>query len=129
METVMDWAIAEGYRPQEDNPADRSLLKVLPKVRREEKHYQALPYDQVGWAIRLVQDSTASLLNKLAFEFLVLTAARSGAVRNANWEEILWHRRTWGIPANKMKARRVHRVPLSDRGHGDPDRSMGDIRT
>lgn len=115
METVMDWAIAEGHRPLEDNPADRSLLKVLPKVRREEKHYQALPYDQVGWAIRLVQDSTANLLNKLAFEFLVLTAARSGAVRNANWEEILWHRRTWGIPASKMKARRVHRVPLSDR--------------
>ena len=45
----------------------------------------------------------------------MLTAARSGEVRNANWGEILWHRRTWEIPAIKMKARRVHRVPLSDR--------------
>ena len=45
----------------------------------------------------------------------MLTAARSGEVRYANWGEIRWERRTWEIPANKMKARRLHRVPLSDR--------------
>ena len=70
---------------------------------------------RVPWAVGLVRESTANLLTKLAFEFLVLTAARSGEVRNANWDEIQWHRRTWEIPAIKMKARRVHRVPLSDR--------------
>ena len=69
------------------------------------------------WAGRsgLVRESNANLLTKLAFEFLVLTAARSGEVRHANWEEILWRRRTWQIPAIKMKSRRVHRVPLSGR--------------
>ena len=45
----------------------------------------------------------------------MLTAARSREVRHANWGEILWQRRTWEIPAIKMKSRRVHRVPLADR--------------
>ena len=113
METVMDWAITHGHRL--DNPAGKALLRVLPAFKREQKHHPALPYDQVGWAIAQVRKSTANLLTKLAFEFLVLTAARSGEVRNANWGEILWDRRTWEIPASRMKARRPHRVPVSDR--------------
>ena len=62
-----------------------------------------------------MRESTANLLTKLAFEFLVLTAARSGEVRKANWGEIRWDKRTWEIPAIKMKARRLYRVPLSER--------------
>ena len=50
-----------------------------------------------------------------AFEFLVLTAARSGEVRGANWSEIRWDARTWEIPAYRMKAGWPHRVPMSDR--------------
>ena len=111
--SVMDWAVQHGYRRY--NPVGKGLLTALPSFRREEAHFPALPYEQVGWAVGLVRESTANLLTKLAFEFLVLTAARSGEVRNANWGEILWHRSTWQIPAIKMKARRVHRVPLSDR--------------
>ena len=98
-----------------DNPAGRALLRVLPAFKREENHHPALPYDQVGWAIAQVRESTANLLTKLAFEFLVLTAARPGEVRNANWGEIRRDRRTWEISALKMKARRPHGVPLSDR--------------
>ena len=113
METVMDWAVTHGYRF--DNPAGRALLRVLPRVNREPNHHTALPYSQVGWAVSRVRESNSHLLTKLAFEFLVLTAARSGEVRQANWGEILWDRRTWEIPAVKMKARRYHRVPLSDR--------------
>ena len=113
METVMDWAVTHGYRL--DNPAGRALLKVLPKVNREPNHHPALHYSQVGWALARVWESTSSLLTKLAFEFLVLTAARSGEVRQANWGEILWDRHTWEISHIKMKARRFHRVPLSDR--------------
>ena len=52
---------------------------------------------------------------RLCFEFLVLTASRSGEVRNADWSEIDWDTATWTIPAAKMKAEREHRVPLSDR--------------
>ena len=110
---VMDWAVQHGYRRY--NPVGKGLLTALPSFRREEAHFPALPYERVGWAVGLVRESTANLLTKLAFEFLVLTAARSGEVRHADWGEILWHRQTWEIPAVKMKAKRVHRVPLSDR--------------
>ena len=110
---VMDWAVQHGYCLY--NPVGKGLLRALPSCRREESHFPALAFEQVGWAVRLVRESNANLLTKLAFEFLVLTAARSGEVRHANWEEILWQRRTWQIPASKMKSRRVHRVPLSGR--------------
>ena len=98
-----------------DNPAGKALLKVLPAFKREQKHHKALPYEQVGRAIAQVRKSTANLLIKRAFEFQVLTAARPGEVRNANWGEIRWDRHTWEIPTVKMKARRPHRVPLSSR--------------
>ena len=52
---------------------------------------------------------------KLAFEFLVLTAARSGEVRLATWAEIDTAGRVWTVPATRMKAKREHRVPLSQR--------------
>ena len=61
------------------------------------------------------QESTADLSVRLSFEFLVMTAARSGEVRFAGWSEIGWESATWTIPAARMKARREHRVPLSDR--------------
>ncbi len=113
METVMDWAVAQGYRL--DNPAGRSLLKVLPKTQRLKEHHQALPYARVPGAVRQVRESTAGSSTKLAFEFLVLTAGRSGEVRAAHWTEVDWDSATWEIPASRMKARRPHRVPLSGR--------------
>ena len=84
--TVMDWAVQHGYRLY--NPAGKGLLTALPTVRQEEGHFPALPYERVPWAVGLVRESTATLLTKLAFEFLVLTAARSGEVRKADWGEI-----------------------------------------
>ena len=113
METVLDWAVSHGYRL--DNPAGRSLLKVLPAVKRLKQHHPSLPYEQVPAALDLVRDSNASLRTKLAFEFLVLTAARSGEVRQAEWCEVDWTKQSWDIPALRMKARRSHRVPLSTR--------------
>ena len=113
METVLDWAVSHGYRL--DNPAGRSLLKVLPAVKRLKQHHPSLPYEQVPAALDLVRPSNASLRTKLAFEFLVLTAARSGEVRQAEWCEVDWTKQSWDIPALRMKARRSHRVPLSTR--------------
>ena len=52
---------------------------------------------------------------KLAFEFLVLTAARSGEVRGAEWAEIDTDEGVWTVPASRMRAKREHRVPLSGR--------------
>jgi len=113
IETVMDWAIAQGYR--QDNPASRSLLKVLPKTQRLKQHHLALPYGQVPGVMALVRECNANAPIKLAFEFLVLTAGRSGEVRDAEWGEIDWDSATWEVPASRMKAKRPHRVPLSGR--------------
>ena len=113
METVMDWAITHGYRL--DNPAGRSLLKVLPPVKRLKEHRQALPYVQVPGAVALVRECTADIPTKLAFEFLVLTAGRSVEVRAAEWSEIDREAAAWEVPAARMKARRPHRVPLPGR--------------
>ena len=77
METVMDWAVTQGYRL--DNPAGRSLLKVLPPAKGPKEHRRALPYAQVPGAVARVRESTAEAPTKLAFEFLVLTAGRSAA--------------------------------------------------
>ena len=113
METVMDWAITHGYRL--DNPAGRSLLKVLPPVKRLKEHRQALPYAQVPDAVVRIRECTADIPTKLAFEFLVLTAGRSVEVRAAEWTEIDWEAAAWEVPAARMKARRPHRVPLPGR--------------
>lgn len=59
-----------------------------------------------------MRTSTAGRVTRLAFEFLVLTASRSGEVRFARWNEINRETSTWHIPAERMKARRMHRVPL-----------------
>ena len=109
----MDWAVAQGYRL--GNPAGRSLLKVLPRTQRLKKYHKALPYAQVPGLVALVKESNASSLTKLAFEYLVLTASRSGEVRGVDCTEIDWESATLEIPAARMKARRPHRVPLSDR--------------
>ena len=113
METVLDWAVAQGYRT--DNPAARSIAKVLPRTPRTKQHFAALHYRDVPAALATVNGSNADTVTKLAFEFLVLTAARSGEVRLATWNEIDWRGRRWAVPAERMKARREHQVPLSTR--------------
>lgn len=115
---VMQWAIVEGYRI--DNPAGDALNAVLPRNGNGNgngngtKHMQALPYKDVASAITAVRDSAKHDSAKLAFEFLVLTAVRSHEVRGAQWSEIDMDARTWTIPAERMKAGKEHRVPLSD---------------
>lgn len=113
IETVMDWAVAQGYR--QDNPAGRSLLRGLPKTHRLKEHHQALPYAKVRGAVMLVRECNASIVTKLSFEYLVLTAGRSREVREADWAEVDWESATWEVPAARMKARRPHRIPLSGR--------------
>ena len=108
---VMKWAIAEGHR--DDNPAGEAIGAALPNHATPRKHQKALPHGEVGEALRKVQESNAWPATKLAFEFLVLTAARSGEVRGARWEEIDLEACTWTVPGERIKAGREHRVPLS----------------
>ena len=111
---VMKWAVAQGYRV--DDPAGAAVLQALPKgVGAPKRHHRALPYGEVAEAVRRVRASKAWLGTKLAFEFLVLTACRSGEVRGARWGEVDLAAATWTIPADRMKAKTEHRVPLSAR--------------
>ena len=105
IETVLDWAIAQGYRY--DNPAGKAITKVLPRQPRVEAHHPALPYEEVSAALERVRQSTAGVSTKLAFEFLVLNAARSGEVRRATWPEVDWKSKTWKVPAARRNPRQV----------------------
>ena len=118
--TVMKWAIAQGYRL--DNPAGEAIGAALPKPGGIQQHHRALPYEEVADAIRTVRQSEAAVAVKLAFEFLVLTACRSGEVRGVCWEEMDLEAGEWKIPAERMKHKREHRVPLSLRARGDSGR-------
>ena len=107
---VIKWAIAEGHRT--DNPVD-AIGAALPKNGVHKAHHRALPYDRVNGALAKIRASNAYIGTILAFQFLVLMAARSGEVRGARWSEIAFDTRTWTIPGERMKAGREHAVPLS----------------
>ena len=110
---IMKWAIVQGYRG--DNPAGEAIVAALPKRATPVTHMRALPYGEVADAIQRVRASKASNAVKRAFEFLVLTAARSGEVRLATWGEVDRDAATWTVPGVRMKTKRDHRVPLCGR--------------
>ena len=76
---ILKWAVAQGYR--DDNPAGEAIGEALPKTGSPKQHQRALPHAEVGTAVRKVRGSKAWWATKAAFEFLTLTAARSGEVR------------------------------------------------
>ena len=125
---VMDWAVAMEFCG--DNPCDR-LGSVLGPQQNVVEHMRALPHGDVAGAIRKMWGSGATPPVKLAFEFLVLTAARSGEVRGARWAEIDLPARVWTVPAKRMKSRREHRVPLCRRAVEilEVARKLGDGRS
>ena len=111
--SVLEWAVAMEMRV--DNPCDR-VLPVLGPQGDIVQHMQALAHQDVAAAVETVRASaSAAPAIKLALEFLVLTAARSGEVRLATWDEMDVAGRVWTISAARMKAKREHRVPLCGR--------------
>ena len=124
--SVLEWAIALDMR--NDNPCDR-VVPVLGPQNDIVTHRQALPHQDVAAAIETVRASSSPQpAIKLAFELLVLTAARSGEVRLATWDEMDVAGRVWTVPALRMKAKREHRVPLCGRALEvlDAARALGD---
>ena len=95
----------------------RTVLTMWALGRQQDvvQHMRALPHGAVADALATVRASQASVTTKRAFEFLVLTAARSGEVRLATWDEIDAAGAVWTISAARMKAKREHRVPLCRR--------------
>ena len=110
---VMKWAIAQGYR--HDNPAGDAVTAALPKQGGVRKHLPALPHRDVADAIERIRQARAHVPLRLAVEFAIVTAVRSGEVRGAGWDEIDLNTGLWTIPGERMKAGRQHRVPLSER--------------
>ena len=82
---IMRWCVTESYRL--DDPTT-SIDADLPKANDVKKHMRSLPYSEVPKVLRKVWESNAAATTKLAFEFLILTAARSGEVRLATWDEV-----------------------------------------
>ena len=109
----MKWAVAQGYR--QDNPAGEVLGQALGRQQASVRHMPALPHREVGAAIRRVHATATWPAVKLAFEFLVLTVARSGEVRAATWDEMDLDAAVWVLLAARTKSHREHRVPLSAR--------------
>ena len=114
LSAIFKLAMAQGHRA--DNPLDIASA-ALPNRRGDAQRSQrqaALPYQQVADALATIERGKAWLGTKLAFRFLVFTAARSGEVRGALWDEVDVDSAIWTIPPNRMKAGEEHRVPLSD---------------
>ena len=115
---VMQWAVAAGFRG--DNPAGDAIGAALPKIGNGVKHMRALPHGEVSAALAKVRAADVWPCNRLALEFVVLTATRSGEVRGATWNEIDLDAAVWTVPGERMKAGREHRVPLSTRAIRSP---------
>ena len=111
--SVMDRAVALEY--VDYNPAGDAINGALARQRRFKVHHRALPYGNLPAALQAVRESTASPSVKLGFEMLALTACRSGEVRGMSWDEVNLRETTWTIPATRMKAGKLQRVPLSRR--------------
>ena len=115
LESVLKWATVAKHRTGE-NPAKwkDNLEELLPAPKKitKVKHHAALPWE-------LVPDFMADLrkrngITARALEFVILTASRSGEARGARWDEFDIAGRVWTVPADRMKSRKPHRVPLSD---------------
>jgi integrase len=116
IEAVLDWAKVRGFRDGENPARWRGHLDhILPKKSRIAvvEHLDALPYREASTFMTELRAQEG--VSARALEFSILTAARSGEIIGAQWDEIDLDTKLWTIPANRMKAKREHRVPLSDR--------------
>lgn len=115
IESVLGWATTSGYRIGE-NPARwkghlENLLATISKTSRTKNH-PSLPWQRIGAFISALRVREG--VSARAVEFAILTACRSGEVRGARWAEFDTAGKLWTIPAERMKAKREHQVPLSD---------------
>ena len=109
LDAVMRWAFAHGYATT--NPV-AAAVELLPKQIDAVEHHAAMAYKAVPKFLKKLRALELSA-SRLALEMAVLTATRSGEVRGATWSEVDWKSATWTIPAERTKAGRAHRVPLS----------------
>ncbi len=115
IEAILDWATIRGYRKGE-NPArwKGHLDAILPAPGKIRKvvHHRAVAVSDMPKVFSNLKSRKGN--SARALEFAILTAARSGEVRGATWEEIDFINKVWTVPADRMKAKEEHRVPLAD---------------
>lgn len=115
IELVLSWAMAMGYRERGLNPATwrGHLDNTLPKPSKvnNREHHRALSWQALPQFMKALREQTG--MAPRCLEFTIITACRSGESRGAVWGEIDLEGAVWTIPAERMKAGRVHRVPLS----------------
>lgn len=113
IKTVLDYATVNEYRSG-TNPAQWTgyLATQLPSPKKLQvvEHHPAVPYQLMGEFMSKLRQNNS--ISAKALEFLILTAVRSGSVRQAEWTEIDLSKKLWVIPAEHTKARQEHRVPL-----------------
>lgn len=110
IQAVLDFAHLEGWIPAEVNL--RLVRKGLPRHTDRANHFAAMPYtDAPALAEKLTAEEATA--GRDALRFVMLTAVRSGEARGATWDEIDIEKMVWSIPAERMKAREPHQVPLS----------------
>jgi integrase len=116
IEVVLDWCKARGYC-KGDNPArlKGALGELLPRSQKIKKveHHPAIPYPQINEFVVALRREGGSA--PLALEFMLLTAARTGEVVAAKWNEVDFDSLVWTVPAERMKSGKEHRGPLSKR--------------
>jgi integrase len=115
IEKVLDAAKAKGFREGENPARWRGHLDhLLPRLSKLARgHHAAMPYEDVAAFTAKLRKREAT--SALALELCILTAARSGEILGMRWSEIDLDKKIWTVPANRMKAGREHRVPLSSR--------------
>jgi len=125
IERVLDAATVRGLRSGENPARWRGHLEaLLSRARPEKGHHAAMPFGEVPGLMRHLAERSS--ISAEALRFLILTAARSGEVRGATWDEISGS--VWTIPAGRMKAGKEHRVPLSGPAMAILEAIPGDLR-
>jgi len=127
LEKILAYARAKGWRTGENPARWRGHLDHIlpPRKRLTRGHHKAMPHKEVPAFVKRLQDLGS--VSAMALEFCILTAARSGEVLGAKWQEIDLNEGVWTIPPDRMKAGREHRVPLEGRAL-DIARLMGETR-
>ncbi len=111
---ILAWSKVQGFRTG-DNPASDFASFLPPRHNTKQSHHPALPYKDLPSFIWDLRASKSNTIVKLALEYLILCAARTGEVLGALWDEVDFETKTWTIAAQRRRNLTAHRIPLSPR--------------
>lgn len=107
-------AYCQAHEYVTSNVAGEAIEAALPRHTNNGNNYRSLPYGEMPGAVQIINDNVKTINSRLALLFTIYTGVRGQETRGALWSEIDEQARTWDIPAERMKSKKPHRVPLSD---------------